>query len=275
MLIYECSGHPVVDESGYTVLLAMINGCIRANEKADNFQYRNIMCSGKNILARRFYIWPFLEFQRLFESMERLIDDKDTMARIILQPSRIGMTVPMVASKINLLSDFFMRIIKDYNLNVMDSIQFNGQMISLDFIQHQIRHDASLKQQVKNHYNPKIQPLSGNSPLQTSLKTFFEQADIYFQSIPAACFFGFEEINITLPENDLHMIPYRYRIGNCLTLLTDDSRPDPIGTGSFGKVYQIHWNQGDSKAMKIIRSRQNTIKVGTNFISERCGLVAV
>ena len=45
--------------------------------------------------------------------MERLINDKDIMARIILQPSRIGMTVPMVASKINLLSDFFIRIIKE------------------------------------------------------------------------------------------------------------------------------------------------------------------
>ena len=54
MLIYESSGQPVVDESGYTVLLAMINGCIRANEKADNVQYRNIMCSGQNILAHHF-----------------------------------------------------------------------------------------------------------------------------------------------------------------------------------------------------------------------------
>ena len=147
----------------------------------------------------------------------------------------------------------------------MTSIQFNGQMISLDFIQHQIQQDSSLKEQVKNHYNPKIQSLSGNSPWQSSLKTFFEQADIDFQSIPAACFFGFEEINITLPQNKLHLIPYRYKIGNCLTLLTDDSRPDPIGTGSFGKVYQIHWNHAESKAMKMIWSRQNTIKVGTNF----------
>ena len=146
-------------------------------------------------------------------------------------------------------------------------------MISLDFIQHQIQQDASLKQQVKNYYNPKIQSLSGKSPWQSrllsSLKIFLEQADFDFQSIPAACFFGFEEINITLPQNDLYLIPYRYKTGNCLTLLTDDSRPDPIGSGSFGKVYQIHWNQGDSKAMKMIRSRQNTIKVGTNLIFER------
>ena len=218
------------------------------------------------IFAHHSYI--FSEFLRLFEFMERLIDDNDAMARIILQPSRIGMTVPMVASKINLLSDFFIRIIKDYSLNsVMNSIQFNGQMISLDFIRHQIQQDASLKHQVKNHYNPKIQPLSGNSPWQTSLKTFFEQTDFDFQSIPASCFFGFEEINITLPQNKLHLIPYRYKIGNCLSLLTDnDSRPDPIGRGSFGKVYQIYWNQGHTKAMKMIQSGQKTIKVGKSSL---------
>ena len=46
MLFDESTGLPVVDKSGYTMILAMINGCIRANEKTDNVNYRNSMCSG-------------------------------------------------------------------------------------------------------------------------------------------------------------------------------------------------------------------------------------
>ena len=46
MLIDESTGQPVVDKSGYTIILAMINGCIRANEKTENVDYRNSMCSG-------------------------------------------------------------------------------------------------------------------------------------------------------------------------------------------------------------------------------------
>ena len=119
------------------------------------------------------------------------------MAKIILQPSRIGMTFPMAVSKINLLSDFFIRIVNDYNLEVMNSIQFNGQMISMDFIHDKINEDASLKEQVKQLYNPKIQPqftLDDTSPwnkigcssnpglwASSSLKTFLEQSDFNFQ----------------------------------------------------------------------------------------------
>ena len=44
--------------------------------------------------------------------------------------------------------------------------------------------------------------------------------------------------------------------------MTDhDSRPDPIGSGSFGHVYQIHWNGGESKALKMIRSGTKPMKV--------------
>ena len=44
--------------------------------------------------------------------------------------------------------------------------------------------------------------------------------------------------------------------------MTDhDSRPDPIGIGSFGHVYQIHWNDGESKALKMIRSGTKPMKV--------------
>ena len=116
------------------------------------------------------------------------------MAKIILQPSRIGMTFPMAVSKINFLSDFFIRIVKDYNLEVMNSIQFNGQMISMDFIHNKIKEDESLKEQVKQLYNPKIQPLGDTSPwnklgcssnpalwASSSLKTFLEQPDFNFQ----------------------------------------------------------------------------------------------
>ena len=186
------------------------------------------------------------------------------MTKVILQPSRIGMTVPIVASKINLLSDFFVRIINDYELEIMDSIQFNGQMISLDYIQDQINRDSSLKQQVKTHYNPKIQPLGGQSPWNSSLSIFLEQPDFNFQTLPAACLFGFEEMTINLQQHVLHFKPYRYKTGNCLTLLTDNDsqiRPDPIGSGSFGKVDRIHWNDGESKALKMIRSDAKTIKV--------------
>ena len=107
------------------------------------------------------------------------------------------MTFPMAVSKINLLSDFFVRIVKDYNLEVMNSIQFNGQMISMDFIHDKINEDASLKEQVKQLYNPKIQPqftLNDTSPwnklgcssypglgASSSLKTFLEQSDFNFQ----------------------------------------------------------------------------------------------
>ena len=46
--------------------------------------------------------------------------------------------------------------------------------------------------------------------------------------------------------------------------MTDhDSRPDPIGIGSFGHVYQIHWNDGESKALKMIRSGTKPMKVST------------
>ena len=86
-------------------------------------------------------------------------------------------------------------------------------MISLDFIQHQIQQDAALKQQIQNHYNPKIQPLNGASPWQSSLKIFLEQADFDFQSIPAACFFGFDEITY-FPENDREMHQFTYHLKN-------------------------------------------------------------
>lgn len=116
------------------------------------------------------------------------------MTKIISQPSRIGMTFPMAVSKIYLLSDFFIRIVKEYNLEVMNSIQFNGQMISLDFIHNKINEDASLKEQVKQLYNPKIQSLGDTSPwnklgcsgtpalwTSSSLKTFLEQPNFNFQ----------------------------------------------------------------------------------------------
>ena len=116
------------------------------------------------------------------------------MAKIILQPSRIGMTVPIAVSKINLLPDFFVRIVKNYNLEVMNSIQFNGQMVSMDFIYDKINEDPALKQQVKQFYNPKIQPLGGVSPWKalgcsstpalwtsSTLKIFLEQPDLNFQ----------------------------------------------------------------------------------------------
>ena len=46
--------------------------------------------------------------------------------------------------------------------------------------------------------------------------------------------------------------------------MTDhDSRPDPIGIGSFGHVYQIHWNDGESKALKMIRSGTKPMKVSS------------
>ena len=116
------------------------------------------------------------------------------MAKIILQPSRIGMTVPIAVSKINHLSDFFIRIVKDYNLEVMNSIQYNGQMISTDFIYDKINEDPALKLQVKQLYNPKIQPLGGDSPwnalecsdtpalwTSSNLKIFLEQSYFNFQ----------------------------------------------------------------------------------------------
>ena len=140
------------------------------------------------------------------------------MTKVILQPSRIGMTVPIVASKYNLLSDFLIRIINDYELEIMDSIQFNGQMISLDYIQDQINRDSSLKQQVKTHYNPKIQPLGGKSPWNSSLSIFLEQPNFNFQTLPASCLFGFEEMTINLQQHVLHFKPYRYKTGKCPTL---------------------------------------------------------
>lgn len=116
------------------------------------------------------------------------------MAKIILQPSRIGMTFPMAVSKIEFLSDIFIRIVNDYNLEVMNSIQFNGQIISMDFIHNKINEDTSLQQQVKQFYNPKIQPLGDASPwnklgcsgtpalwTSSSLKTFLEQPNFNFQ----------------------------------------------------------------------------------------------
>ena len=45
MLINEYTDQSIMDESGYTILLAMMNGCIRANEKS-NVEYRRIMSSG-------------------------------------------------------------------------------------------------------------------------------------------------------------------------------------------------------------------------------------
>ena len=34
-----------------------------------------------------------------------------------------------------------------------------------------------------------------------------------------------------------------------------------IGSGSFGQVYQIHWDGGESKALKMIRSGTKPMKV--------------
>ena len=45
MLMNEDTGQPIMDKSGYTILLAMMNGCIRANEK-NNVEYRRTMSSG-------------------------------------------------------------------------------------------------------------------------------------------------------------------------------------------------------------------------------------
>ena len=47
--------------------------------------------------------------------------------------------------------------------------------------------------------------------------------------------------------------------------------PDPIGSGSFGHVYQINWNGGESKALKLIQSGMKTIKVSkTSAIKIDC-----
>merc|ERR1712131_41078 len=142
-------------------------------------------------------------------------------------------------------------------------------MISLDYIQDQINRDSSLKQQIRSHYNPKIQPLGGKSPWNSSLSIFLEQPNFNFQTLPASCLFGFEEMTINLQQHVLHFKPYRYKTGNCLTLLTNnDSIPHPIGSGSFGEVYQIHWNDGESKALKMIRSDAKTIKYVSH--AEKC-----
>ena len=45
MLMNQYTGQPIMDASGYTILLAMMNGCIRANEKS-NIEYRRIMSLG-------------------------------------------------------------------------------------------------------------------------------------------------------------------------------------------------------------------------------------
>ena len=55
MLINEYTGKVIMDESGYTIILAMINGCIRANDKInnvtqiipENVEYCRLMCSGR------------------------------------------------------------------------------------------------------------------------------------------------------------------------------------------------------------------------------------
>ena len=64
----------------------------------------------------------------------------------------------------------------------------------MDFIHNKINEDASLQQQVKQFYNPKIQPLGAASPwnklgcsgtpalwTSSSLKTFLEQPNFNFQ----------------------------------------------------------------------------------------------
>ena len=59
MLINENTGQAVMDESGYTILLTMINGCIRANEKINNLEYRRIMSSGRLKILQVIFFKPF------------------------------------------------------------------------------------------------------------------------------------------------------------------------------------------------------------------------
>ena len=60
MLINENTGQAVMDESGYTILLTMINGCIRANEKINNLEYRRIMSSGRLKISQVIFFKAFL-----------------------------------------------------------------------------------------------------------------------------------------------------------------------------------------------------------------------
>ena len=60
MLINEYTGKVIMDESGYTIILAMINGCIRANEKINNVEYRRIMSSGRLKISQVIFFKAFL-----------------------------------------------------------------------------------------------------------------------------------------------------------------------------------------------------------------------
>ena len=60
MLINEYTGKVIMDESGYTIILAMINGCIRANEKINNVEYRRIMSSGRLKISQIIFFKAFL-----------------------------------------------------------------------------------------------------------------------------------------------------------------------------------------------------------------------
>ena len=60
MLINEYTGKVIMDESGYTIILAMINGCIRANEKINNVEYRRIMSSGWLKISQVIFFKAFL-----------------------------------------------------------------------------------------------------------------------------------------------------------------------------------------------------------------------